>query len=162
MQPLCWFVFVFRSIWSSENCTFAKSCHWGFLSQQLPFVMAVVLSRTKSHNKNTTRLSRFNVLVLPLISILLVLFNLRLTGFVGDPTWTYQEDVISPAFAPPRRFSDNVQLNIDRGLNIINMFSPIHLAGWIYLGEKTRSNEPKVSHAKPRRDHCYLTLSAAY
>ena len=131
------------------------------LSQQLPFVMAVVLSRTKSHNNNTTRLSHFNVLVLPLISIL-VLFNLRLTGFVGNPTWTYQEDAISPAFVSPRRFSDNVQLNIDRGLDIINMLNPTHLAGWIYLGKKTRSNEPKVSHAKLRRDHCYLTLSAAY
>jgi hypothetical protein len=34
----------------------------------------------------------------------------------------------------PRDFSNNVQLNLDRGLNIVNMLSAQHPATWIYAG----------------------------
>ena len=51
-----------------------------------------------------------------------------------------------------RRFSNNVQLNIDRGLNIINDWSAQHMTAWIYAGrEKLKKTayhtwkiEPKV------------------
>jgi hypothetical protein len=36
----------------------------------------------------------------------------------------------------PRRFSDNIQLNVDRGLNIVNMLSGQHISSWIYEGRK--------------------------
>lgn len=35
---------------------------------------------------------------------------------------------------PPRRFSYNATLNINRGLNIINAYSGRHIASWIYKG----------------------------
>lgn len=39
-----------------------------------------------------------------------------------------------PALHSPRRFSNNTQLNINRGLNIINCWSGQHMAAWIYTG----------------------------
>ncbi len=36
----------------------------------------------------------------------------------------------------PRRFSDNVTLNINRGMNIINIWSGHQMTAWVYDGEK--------------------------
>ena len=60
----------------------------------------------------------------------------------------------------PRIFSDNIQLNIDRGLNIIHMLSAQYISAWIYDGsapinenQKTRSSDPKV------RERCQVYFS---
>ena len=39
-------------------------------------------------------------------------------------------------YVRPRRFSTNTQLNIDRGLNIINCWSAQRIAAWIYEGQR--------------------------
>ena len=67
------------------------------------------------------RLRRLLLLTLIFMQVLMP------TGFIGNPTQQTYQAFVSPAFVPPQRFSDNVQLNIDRGLNIINMLSPIHI-----------------------------------
>ena len=53
------------------------------------------------------------------------------------------------------RFTNNVQLNIDRGLNVINVWSGQHMAAWIYAGRETIDSkyitwkrEPEVSVAR--------------
>ena len=43
----------------------------------------------------------------------------------------------------PRRFSHNVELNVKRGLNIINILSGQHVARWIFNGAKHPHLNPK-------------------
>ncbi|KAL3918562.1 MAG: hypothetical protein SGILL_004178, partial [Bacillariaceae sp.] len=51
----------------------------------------------------------------------------------------------------PRRFSDNTQLNVNRGLNVVNAWSGQRMAKWIYVGLE-RVSPPKCDTWKGRQN----------
>lgn len=90
--------------------------------------------------------------------------NLRLESIIQTP--------LSPMKDSPRRFSDNIQLNVDRGLNIVNMFSAQHMSSWIYDGRKPVAryhvwkNDPKEKMLYDPKDAAHMknndTLFVSY
>jgi hypothetical protein len=62
----------------------------------------------------------------------------------------------------PRRFSDNIQLNVDRGLNIVNCWSGQHISSWIYEGRKPVPSKLHVWKNDPKEKMLYDPKDAAY
>ncbi|CAB9511178.1 expressed unknown protein [Seminavis robusta] len=71
-------------------------------------------------------------------------------GFIGNSS-----DHDALIFHNPRRFSNNIQLNVDRGLNIINCWSGQTISTWIYAGEEQIGGKFLTWNAMPKDKWVY-------
>jgi hypothetical protein len=72
---------------------------------------------------------------------LTALQNPTMQEHISDVTAT--KNSVTASHHNPRRFSNNMKLNIDRGLNLINMNSAQNIAAWIYTGRQQLRNATK-------------------